>query len=173
MGGRVAEEMFLGDISSGASGDIKMATWYAKKMVCEWGMSGRMGMVEYGEHEDYVFLGRDIGRSRGYSEQTAREIDEEVHKIVNGAYDRAKKILEENRAKVELIASALLEYETLDGSQVEEIVKYGKMNNPPPKGISAPTAPTPSEPLPATRPVEKAKDKSGILPGLEGAPAGA
>ena len=173
MGGRVAEEMFLGDISSGASGDIKMATWYAKKMVCEWGMSGRMGMVEYGDHEDYVFLGRDIGRSRGYSEHTAREIDEEVHKIVNGAYDRAKKILEENRAKVELIASALLEYETLDGAQVDEIVKYGKMNNPPPKGVSAPVSPTPSEPLPAVRPVEKAKDKSGILPGLEGAPAGA
>ena len=96
-----------------------------------------------------------------------------VHKIVNGAYERAKKILEENRTKVELIASALLEYETLDGSQVEEIVKYGKMNNPPPRGISAPTSPLPSEPLPANRPMEKAKDKSGILPGLEGAPASA
>ncbi|NDA10425.1 MAG: ATP-dependent metallopeptidase FtsH/Yme1/Tma family protein, partial [Verrucomicrobia bacterium] len=148
MGGRVAEEMFLGDISSGASGDIKMATWYAKKMVCEWGMSGRMGMVEYGDHEDYVFLGREIGRSRGYSEATAREIDEEVHQIVNTAYERAKKILGENREKVEKIAAALLEYETLDGSQVEEIVKHGRILNPPPKGLSAPSAPTPSEPLP-------------------------
>jgi cell division protease FtsH len=173
MGGRVAEELFLGDISSGASGDIKMATWYAKKMVCEWGMSGRMGMVEYGDHEDYVFLGREIGRSRGYSEQTAREIDEEVHQIVSGAYERAKKILGENRDKVEKIAAALLEYETLDGSQVEEIIKHGRMLNPPPKGLSAPTAPTPSEPLSANRPVEKVKDKGTILPGLEGAPAGA
>ena len=173
MGGRVAEEMFLGDISSGASGDIKMATWYAKKMVCEWGMSSRMGMVEYGDHEDYVFLGREIGRSRGYSEHTAREIDEEVHQIVNGAYERAKKILGENREKVEKIAAALLEYETLDGAQVEEIVKHGRMMNPPPKGLTAPTAPTPSEPLPANRPVEKMKDKGTILPGLEGAPAGA
>jgi cell division protease FtsH len=173
MGGRVAEELFLGDISSGASGDIKMATWYAKKMVCEWGMSGRMGMVEYGDHEDYVFLGREIGRSRGYSEQTAREIDEEVHQIVSGAYERAKKILGENRDKVEKIAAALLEYETLDGSQVEEIIKHGRMLNPPPKGLSAPSAPTPSEPLSANRPVEKVKDKGTILPGLEGAPAGA
>jgi cell division protease FtsH len=173
MGGRVAEELFLGDISSGASGDIKMATWYAKKMVCEWGMSGRMGMVEYGDHEDYVFLGREIGRSRGYSEQTAREIDEEVHQIVSGAYERAKKILGENRDKVGKIAAALLEYETLDGSQVEEIIKHGRMLNPPPKGLSAPTAPTPSEPLSANRPVEKVKDKGTILPGLEGAPAGA
>jgi cell division protease FtsH len=173
MGGRVAEEMFLGDVSSGASGDIKMATWYAKKMVCEWGMSTRMGMVEYGEHEDYVFLGRDIGRSKGYSEKTAREIDEEVHQIVNGAHERAKKILEEHRTKVEWVALALLEYETLDGAQVEEIVKFGKMMNPPPKGISAPSTPTPSEALPVNRPIEKVKDKSGILPGLEGAPAGA
>jgi cell division protease FtsH len=173
MGGRVAEELFLGDISSGASGDIKMATWYAKKMVCEWGMSGRMGMVEYGDHEDYVFLGREIGRSRGYSEQTAREIDEEVHQIVSGAYERAKKILGENRDKVGKIAAALLEYETLDGSQVEEIIKHGRILNPPPKGLSAPTAPTPSEPLSANRPVEKVKDKGTILPGLEGAPAGA
>jgi len=173
MGGRVAEEMFLGDISSGASGDIKMATWYAKKMVCEWGMSNRMGMVEYGDHEDYVFLGREIGRSRGYSEETAREIDEEVHQIVNAAYERAKKILGENRDKVEKIAAALLEYETLDGSQVEEIVKHGRILNPPPKGLSAPSTPTPSEPLPANRPVEKVKDKGTILPGLEGAPAGA
>jgi cell division protease FtsH len=96
-----------------------------------------------------------------------------VHQIVNGAYERAKKILEENRAKVELIASALLEYETLDGAQVEEIVKHGRMMNPPPKGLSAPSAPTPSESLPANRPIEKMKDKGGILPGLEGAPAGA
>jgi cell division protease FtsH len=120
-----------------------------------------------------VFLGRDIGRSRGYSENTARQIDEEVHQIVNGAYERAKKILEENRAKVELIAAALLEYETLDGAQVEEIVKHGRMMNPPPKGLSSPSSPLPSEPLPANRPVEKMKDKGGILPGLEGAPAGA
>ena len=96
-----------------------------------------------------------------------------MHQIVNGAHERAKKVLEENRAKVELIASALLEYETLDGAQVEEIVKFGKMMNPPPKGISAPSTPTPSEPLPANRPIEKVKDKGGILPGLEGAPAGA
>ncbi len=76
MGGRVAEEIVFGDVTSGARGDIQMATRLARKMVCEWGMSDKMGMVEYGEHEDYVFLGRDISRARDYSEATAEQIDQ-------------------------------------------------------------------------------------------------
>jgi cell division protease FtsH len=78
MGGRVAEEVVFGDVASGASGDIKQATAIARKMVCEWGMSEELGMVEYGDHEDYVFLGREITRNRDYSEATAQEIDREV-----------------------------------------------------------------------------------------------
>lgn len=173
MGGRVAEEVFIGDISSGASGDIRTATWYAKKMVCEWGMSEKLGMVQYGDQEDYIFLGREISRSRGYSEETAKLIDAEVLSIINHAYDRAKKLITENRDKVEAIAQALLEYETLDGSHIEEIVKYGSMKNPPPKNTSAPATPLPQEPLPnAPAPAKPGKD-DGMLPGLEGAPAGA
>ena len=91
MGGRVAEEIVFGDVTSGARGDIQMATRLARKMVCEWGMSEKMGMVEYGEHEDYVFLGRDISRSRDYSEATAEQIDTEVRKLVDDAYARAKR----------------------------------------------------------------------------------
>ena len=132
MGGRVAEEIVFGDVTSGARGDIQMATRLARKMVCEWGMSDKMGMVEYGEHEDYVFLGRDISRARDYSEATAEQIDSEVRKLVDDAYARAKEILLTNREKLEVIAKALLEYETLDGAQIREVIEHGRLINPPP-----------------------------------------
>jgi cell division protease FtsH len=132
MGGRVAEEMIFGDVTSGASGDIRMATGIARKMVCEWGMSERLGMVEYGEHDDFVFLGRDISRSRAYSEATAQEIDREVKRLCDDAYQRAMKALTTRKDVLIAIAKALLEYETLDGSQVREIINYGKLINPPP-----------------------------------------
>jgi cell division protease FtsH len=148
MGGRVAEEIVFGDVTTGASGDIRGATSYARRMVCEWGMSEKMGMVEYGEHEDYVFLGRDISRSHNYSEATAQEIDREVRKLCDDAYVRATKILTDNRDKLEAIAKALLEFETLDGSQIADILKYGKMNKPP----SNPARPrTEPPPLPDTQ----------------------
>lgn len=171
MGGRVAEEIFIGDICSGAAGDIKQATWYAKKMICEWGMSEKLGMVEYGDHEDYVFLGREIGRSRGYSEDTAKEIDAEVHDIIENAYQKAVDLITTNKDKVEAIAKALLEYETLEGSQVEEIIKNGKMLNPPPKNVAPPITPLPKEKIAKhPKPVEDKPD-NGLLPGLEGMPA--
>src|SRR5678815_1553789 len=131
MGGRVAEEIIFGDVTSGARGDIKQATGMARKMVCEWGMSERMGMVEYGEHEDYVFLGREMHRNRDYSEATAQEIDREVRKLCDDAYMRARDILTKNREKLEAIAKALLEYETLDGAQIRDMIEHGGMKNPP------------------------------------------
>jgi cell division protease FtsH len=173
MGGRVAEELFIGDISSGASGDIKMATYYAKKMVCEWGMSEKLGMIEYGDHENYVFLGRDINRGRGYSEETARAIDSEVHSLIQDAYDRARKILDDNRDKIEVIAHALLEYETLDAVHLDDLARDGKMNNPPPRQMTPPALPNPDEPLDKAMPQEKKGNGDGPIPGLEGAPAGA
>jgi cell division protease FtsH len=171
MGGRVAEELFIGDIGSGASGDIKMATYYAKKMVCEWGMSEKLGMIEYGDHEDYVFLGRDISRSRGYSEETARAIDHEIHHLVQSAYDRAKVIISANRETIELIANALLEYETLDAAHIEDLARDGKMRNPPPRQMTPPTLPTPREPLGIAQPKSAADSDNGTLPGLEPAEA--
>ena len=174
MGGRVAEEVFLGDITSGAAGDIQMATWRARKMVCEWGMSEKLGMVRYGDdNSNMVFLGRDLGNSRGYSENTAQEIDREVLTLINAAYTKATAMITEYKAQTEAIALALLEYETLDGAQVEEIIRTGKMSNPPPKNIEPPVLPTPKEPLPVNPEPAPKKDDGGMLPGLQGAPAGA
>jgi cell division protease FtsH len=131
MGGRVAEEIVFGDVTNGAAGDIKMATAMARKMVCEWGMSEKLGMVEYGEHEDYVFLGRELTRNRDYSEATAEEIDREVRRLLDDAYQTAKHALIANRDKLDAIAKALLEYETLDGQQIKELMEHGRMLNPP------------------------------------------
>jgi cell division protease FtsH len=171
MGGRVAEELFLGDVSSGASGDIRQATWFAKKMVCEWGMSEKLGMVAYGDESNMVFLGRDLGSSRGYSEATAQEIDREVLDIINTAYGRARDLISTHRDKMEIIIQALLEYETLDGKHIVDIVQHGKMLTPPPKPLEPPTNPNPSEPLPVNPIPEEKKDDTGLLPGLQGAPA--
>ena len=131
MGGRVAEEIIFGDVTSGARGDIKQATGMARKMVCEWGMSEKLGMVEYGEHDDYAFLGRELSKQRDYSEATAQEIDREVRKLCDDAYTRASSLLGERRGKLEAIAKALLEYETLDGSQIRDLLEFGEMKNPP------------------------------------------
>ena len=168
MGGRVAEEIVFGDVTNGARGDIKTATHIARKMVCEWGMSEKMGMVEYGEHEDYVFLGRDISRSRDYSEATAEEIDSEVRKFIDDAYQSAKDTLLAHRNTLDGIAKALLEYETLDGKQIQEIMDHGRLLNPPP---SIPPS-TPS--MPPEKPPKQvvAPDVGPPLPGaLGGAPA--
>jgi cell division protease FtsH len=145
MGGRVAEEIVFGDVTSGARGDIKQATGMARQMVCEWGMSERLGMVEYGEHDDYVFLGRELSRQRDYSEATAQEIDREVRKLCDDAYARAKELLTKRREVLEAIAKALLEFETLDGSQIRDIIELGSMRNPPsaprPRGTPPPLNP--------------------------------
>ncbi len=168
MGGRVAEEIVFGDITNGARGDIKTATPIARRMVCEWGMSEKMGMVEYGEHEDYVFLGRDISRSRDYSEATAEEIDREVRRLIDDAYQTAQGHPHRPSPTLEVIAKALLEYETLDGKQIREIMEHGRLLNPPP---SIPPA-TPN--MPPEKPPKQviAPDVAPPLPGaLGGAPA--
>ena len=171
MGGRVAEEIVFGDVTNGARGDIKMATNIARRMVCEWGMSENMGMVEYGEHEDYVFLGRDMGKGRDYSEATAEEIDREVRKLLDDAYARAKEALIKHRDVLEAIAKALLEYETLDGPQIRELIEHGRLLNPPPD------APPPSggAARPADKPPKQIVVAPDVIPplpgGLSGAPA--
>jgi cell division protease FtsH len=167
MGGRIAEEIISGDISSGAAGDIQQATNMARAMVTQWGMSDRLGMVQYGNDDEYVFLGREVTRAKVYSEFTAQEIDGEVKLIIDNAYKIAKDILTTNIAKLELIAKSLLEYETLDGQQVEEIVRTGKFTAPPPAPQVEPLHGAPAgTPLPET-PTRPAPPK---LPGL-GTPA--
>lgn len=130
MAGRIAEEIVSGDISTGAAGDIQQATQLARAMVCNWGMSDRLGMVQYGGDDEY-FIGREMLRKKDYSEQTAQEIDAEVKRIIDEQYSIAKKLIEENRDKLEVIAQGLLDYETLDGTQVEEIVRTGNFTPPP------------------------------------------
>jgi cell division protease FtsH len=138
MAGRIAEEIVSGDISSGAAGDINQATNLARAMVCQWGMSDKLGMVQYGNDNDNVFIGRDMASRKDYSERTAQEIDEEVRRIITEAYNKSKHLLESHRDKLEIIANALLEYETLDGAQVMDILKTGKFTPPPNQGSGEP-----------------------------------
>ena len=128
-GGRIAEEVVLGDITSGASQDILVATKLARSMVCDWGMSP-LGPIAYGENHDTVFLGREISRSENFSEDTARLIDAEIHKLVDEQYSRAKSIIIERRTALDKIAEALLQYETIDGKHVLEILEFGEIRSP-------------------------------------------
>ena len=173
MGGRIAEGFHSDDVSNGASGDIKQATSLARHMVCEWGMSDKLGMVEYGEGDGPVFLGRgDMGgRRTNYSESTAQIIDEEIKNFIDNAYAIATRVLEEGRDKVELIAKALLEFETLDAAHLKDIIEFGEMKNPP----SAPKPPPVPDEL-KKKPVAKATEEErpegpGPIPGAIGAPA--
>jgi cell division protease FtsH len=128
MGGRVAEEITFGDITSGASGDIKQATEIAKNMVCKWGMSEKIGMIQYGGGEEHMFLARDFQKARDFSEKTAQEIDSEIKTIIDTAYQRAKTILQGNKEKLESIAKALLEFETLDAEDINKLLKGEKIS---------------------------------------------
>ncbi|MBI2921053.1 MAG: ATP-dependent metallopeptidase FtsH/Yme1/Tma family protein [Planctomycetes bacterium] len=120
--GRLAEEEFCGDISAGAQNDIERVTEFARRMVCEWGMSD-LGPINYSESEETLFLGREITRTRNHSEATAMAIDAEVKKILTRCYDEAKDLLRANRDKVERIAKALLKYEVLDSADVKRLMQ--------------------------------------------------
>jgi len=158
LGGRIAEEMVMGDISSGAAGDIKQITKIARHMVCDWGMSP-LGPIAYGDNHDTVFLGRDITRNENVSEETARRIDEEIHRIIDEQYERAKKIMSEHRPALDKIAEALLEHETIDGKHVLEILEFGEVRSPflpslPSKSDDkAPEKKTPENPALQTDPI--------------------
>jgi cell division protease FtsH len=122
MGGRIAEELFLNQMSAGASSDIEKATELARKMVCEWGMSS-LGPVAYGKKEEQIFLGREIAQHRDYSESTAVKIDEEVKKFVTDGYNKAKEIISGDRETLERMAQALIEREVLDASDIAMILE--------------------------------------------------
>jgi len=159
MGGRLAEEIEFNEITSGAKSDIDHATQFARSMVCEWGMSEKLGPLAFYEEQGEVFLGRDVShRQRNFSEKTAIDIDEEVRAIITAQYQRARKILVENKPALDRIALALLERETLDGEQVEQLVQGNQ--------LAPPTKPAPpAMPVEPRRPEEK---KSKILDALGG-----
>jgi cell division protease FtsH len=122
MGGRVAEELVLKDMTTGAGNDLERATDLARKMVCEWGMSEKMGPLTFGKQNEQVFLGRELGSQRDFSDQIAMEIDQEVKRLVTENYERAKRLLTENMASLKGLAEALLEKEVLDGPDIDHII---------------------------------------------------
>ena len=130
MGGRVAEEIIFGDkkVTSGASSDIEMATKMARNMVTKFGMSEKLGPLQYGENEEEVFLGRSVQRHQNVSEETAKLIDSEIRQIVDSCYDLAKKILNEKIDDLHALAKGLIEYETLNGDEITTLLKEGKID---------------------------------------------
>jgi len=129
MGGRAAEEIIFGadKVSNGASGDIKMATGQTRRMVTEWGMSDKLGMIAYGDNSQEVFLGHSVTQNKNVSEATAREIDSEIKVIIDNAYISAKRILTENLAELNLLAKALLEHESLSGDEIRTVLRGDKV----------------------------------------------
>jgi cell division protease FtsH len=123
MGGRAAEEVVFNQTTTGAGNDIERATELARKMVCEWGMSEKMGPLSFGKKGEEIFLGREISQHSDYSEETARVIDSEIKHLVIKNYERAKKLLSENRETLSKLAEELLEHESLSGVQIEQIIK--------------------------------------------------
>jgi cell division protease FtsH len=160
MGGRCAEEIFLGHITTGAGNDIERATDIARKMVCDWGMS-TLGPLAYGKKEEAIFLGREIAQHRDYSEDTAIRIDQEVHRIVTTAYNNARGVLENNRDTLERIAMALLDREVLDATELKLLME----NKPLPEKVR-PAPPSPPQPLPGAEPKPAPRPELRPAPGF-------
>ncbi|MDO8494101.1 MAG: ATP-dependent zinc metalloprotease FtsH [Deltaproteobacteria bacterium] len=144
MGGRIAEELIFDQPTTGAGNDIERATELARKMVCEWGMSKEMGPLAFGQKEEEIFLGRDISRHKDYSEETAKKIDQEIKRIIDENFARAKEILEKNVDKLKALSEALLEFETLDSSQIDQVLRGEKVTPIVKKTATPPTEPTAS-----------------------------
>jgi cell division protease FtsH len=162
MGGRVAEEMIFGDekVTSGASSDIEQATKLARMMVTRWGLSSELGTVAYGDNQDEVFLGYQVARQQNVSEATAQKIDAEIRRLVETGYEEARTILTEKRADLEALAKGLLEYETLTGDEIKDL-----LNGKPPvrEGVSEPTQPRSSAVPPAGKPRPRPEAPTGDI----------
>jgi cell division protease FtsH len=149
-GGRIAEEVFMHQMTTGASNDFERATAIARSMVTQWGMSDAMGPMVYGENEGEVFLGRSITTHKNVSEATLQKVDDEIKRIIDQQYALARKLILDNRDKVEAMTKALLEWETIDAEQIQDIID-GRPPRPP-KPAQAPQAPPQPGPPGATAP---------------------
>lgn len=164
LGGRVAEAIVLNEISSGASNDLQRATGLARQMICEYGMSDKLGAVTFGHRQDQVFLGRDIGRDKDYSEEVAAQIDSEIRKFIDEAYQETVELLQKHIDKLHLIAEALIERETLEGFEVQQLMDHGKIlpkeevPNEPPKEEPVPIDEEPASPEENSEEVKTAQD---------------
>ena len=127
LGGRVAEELVFKDVTTGAGNDIERATELARKMVCEWGMSAKLGPIAFGKKEEEIFLGREIAQRRDISDQVALEIDHEVKRLIVESYERTKQILTEHIHTLRALAEALLEKEVLDSLEIDQIISSGSI----------------------------------------------
>ena len=163
MGGRIAEDICLGSVTTGAGNDLERATDLARKMVCEWGMSPEMGPLTFGKKEEQIFLGREIAQHQDYSEDTAVKIDQEVRRIVSENHDRARDALMGRREALSRIADELLTREVLDGEQVKRIVAGEAVDLVPPVSTT-PTAVVSDSP---TAPEPDADRSAGIVAPLQ------
>ena len=163
MGGRVAEELVFGreKVTSGASSDIEQATRLARMMVTRWGLSEELGTVSYGENQDEVFLGMSVSRTQNASEATVQKIDSEIRRFVEQGYNEATRILTEKRADLEALAKGLLEFETLSGDEIEDLLKGKKPNR---ESVLEPTAPRTSAVPPAGKPRPRPDPDAGLEP---------
>jgi cell division protease FtsH len=151
-GGRIAEEVFMGQMTTGASNDFERATDLARSMVTRWGMSAELGPMVYGENEGEVFLGRSVTVHKNVSETTMQKVDAEIRRIVDGQYSLARKLIESNRDKVEAMAKALMEWETLDADQINDIMEGRPPRPPKPAQPPSPPRDTGAQPAPTTTP---------------------
>ena len=163
MGGRIAEELTFGQITTGAQNDIEQATEMARKMVCEWGMSESLGPLTYGKKEEQIFLGKEFNRHQDYSEATALKIDGEIKHVVTEQYARATRLLTENRDALQRVAEALLEHEVLDAQQLKQLMAGEPLE---PKPAESPAPPPPRE----ARDEEGEQGMGGLLPPPVAAP---
>jgi cell division protease FtsH len=163
MGGRVAEELVFGrqKVTSGASSDIEQATRLARMMVTRWGLSDELGTVSYGENQDEVFLGMSVSRTQNASEATVQKIDSEIRRLVEEGYNEATKILTEKRADLEALAKGLLEFETLSGDEIQDLLNGKKPNR---ESVLEPTGPRTSAVPPAGKPRPRPDPDPGLEP---------
>ncbi|MDP0496290.1 MAG: ATP-dependent zinc metalloprotease FtsH [Verrucomicrobiota bacterium JB024] len=166
MAGRIGEEIETGDFSNGAASDIKQATDIARRMVCDWGMS-ELGPVALGDNQEHIFLAKEITRSQNYSDDTARMIDREIRRIIQEQYDRAHQIISEHKEAHQKVADALLEYETIEGKHVNEILEFGEMRSP----VISNSPPPLEKPAPDKEKKKPASDEGEEM-GPTSAPAG-
>jgi cell division protease FtsH len=158
LGGRIAEEITMDSLTTGAGNDLERATELSRKMVCEWGMSDAMGPLTFGKKEEQIFLGREIAQHQDYSEDTALKIDQEVKRFVTDAYQRAYRLLSDQRDTLVKMADALLAREVLDAEQVKRIASGLPLEDPQP--VAARTAVEEDEPRP------RQKERAPIVPAL-------
>jgi len=170
MGGRVAEEVFLNEVCTGARQDLAHATAVARAMVCDYGMSDALGPRTFGRREELMFLGREVSRNQDYSDQTALRIDAEVDRLVREAHDRAKALIESHRQETEKLVELLIERETVDGRDAEDIIRFGRIRTPEERGDKPAAADKP--PAADTPPADAEPAKAADAPAAATPPAG-